>query len=48
MKGFIELSKFAVETVSSKCFTPSETENDVDTKNIRKMYGKIFKLTWSN
>ena len=49
MKGLIELNNFAVETVSSKCTTPSETEGEVEVTP--KMYGKgmgqFFKLDFS-
>ena len=43
MKGIIELSSFAVKTVSSKCITPSETEGEGDvTVNVWEMYGTMF------
>ena len=38
MKGLITRSNFAVETVSSKCTIPSETEGEGEVKV--KMYGK--------
>ena len=38
MKGHIELSKFAVETVSSKYTTPLETEGEGEVTV--QMYGK--------
>ena len=49
MKGLIELSNFAVETVSSKCTTPSETEGEVeDTPKIYgKCIGRYFELDFS-
>ena len=40
MKGLLELSNFAVGTVSSKCTTPSETEGEVEVTP--KMYGKCM------
>ena len=40
MKGLIELSNFAVETLSSKCTAPSETEGEGEVKV--KMYGKCM------
>ena len=40
MKGLIKLTNFAVETVSSKCTTPSKTESEG--KVIVKMYGKCM------
>ena len=40
MKGLIELSNFAVETVSSKCTTLLETEGEGEVKV--KMYGKCM------
>ena len=49
MKGLIELSNFAVGTVSSKCTTPSETEGEVeDTLTMYwKCMGKCFQLSFS-
>ena len=48
MKGLIELSNFAVCTVSSKCTTLSETEGEVE--DTPKIYGKCmgicFKLNF--
>ena len=40
MKGLIELSTLAVETFSSKCTIPSETEGEGEVKV--KMYGKCI------
>ena len=40
MKGLIELSNFVVETVSSKCITPSKTEGEGEVKV--KMYLKCM------
>ena len=40
MKDLIEVSNIAVETVSSICTTPSETEGEV--KVIPKMYEKCM------
>ena len=40
MKGLIELSNFAVETVSSKYTTPSETEGEGEVTV--QMYGKCM------
>ena len=41
MKDLIELSNFVVETVSSKCTTPSETEGEVEVTI--KMYEKCMR-----
>ena len=40
MKGLIELNNIAVETVSSKCTTPSKTEDECEVK--AKMYKKCM------
>ena len=44
MKGLIELSNFAVETVSPKCTIPWKTEgkNEVNVKMYGKSMGKMF------
>ena len=43
MKGPIELSNFAFEYFSSKCTTPSETEDEGEvTVQMWEMYGKMF------
>ena len=43
MKGLIELSNFAVGTVSSKFTIPSETKGEVEvTQNVWEMYGNSF------
>ena len=50
MKGLIELSNFAVETVSLKCTIPSltEGEGEVKVKMYGKCMGKIINLIFSN
>ena len=46
MKGLIELSNFAVETVSSKCTTPSETKSKGEVKMYRNCMGDNFQLNF--
>ena len=50
MKGLIELSNFAVETVSSKCTTLSETEGEgeVKVKMYENVWEKMFNLIFQN
>ena len=49
MKGLIDLSNFAVGTVSSKLTIPSETEGEVEVtpKMYEKCIGKFFKLDFA-
>ena len=46
MKDLLELSNFAVETVSSKCTILSKTESEYEVKV--KMYGKRYVKPMSN
>ena len=46
MIGLIELSNCVVETVSSKCITPSQTEGEGKVKV--KMYRKCMEIFFSN
>ena len=46
MKCLIELSNFAVETISEKCTTLSKTEGEGEVKV--KMYGKCMEKKLSN